>query len=499
MASLFMLVRTGPEASPDDQFIAQERSIKCSGDYYWGEAVGDSLAQTRVIAKKEAVLSISQTVRVSESVQGTGKHGDGPQDGVYANLKSFSQVRIQGINFIDSRRNGKHHVIAYISKADFSRSLEAIAIEVREFMRLARDHLLKNDTSSAMYAYYCAYLTTLMSPFPVPYGNGQEKSAHADIRPFLFDNVSAYLSRLTVSAGNPRIDRTFDLIAVPILVRSGGKPVSGVSIRFDNPDGSDRTLERGKTDLYVYAPPSERSRIVTVVCSISLDSRNAPPGLADIHSNAGILVKHQVNIDFSSVIGIDFSTEKNAHGGCVFTPQLKNLSISRLEWNFGDGKTSVDYSPTHVFTGGNDCMVSLTVNSSPDLTASRWLHAGDCNPAAPSTVPESEKPDNRPAQTVPMPANVPQPIRALAAVRTFQEFVRLANDHLSKNAIVYGPKTTFFNPSECFVFIFDYNNHALLAVLDKGTDKRLDLLTGGTIDRFEDAYKHQLSLWVEVY
>jgi hypothetical protein len=490
----FALLACASDGSAPDPGSDLERSIKCSGTYYWGEAVGDSLEQTRAVAKKEVVLSISQTVRVSESVQASPHDGTAPE-AFRASTRSFSQVRIQGIGYLDSRRNGKYRILAYIPKEEFRRSLDRIAVEVKERMRIARTHLREKDTSGAMFSYYCAYLTTVMSPFPVRYESREDNAAFDDIRPFLFEKVATFLSRMEISAGSPRIDHTFDLIAIPVQVRFGGKPVGGISVCLDNPEGSARTMENGSADLFLYAAPSVRTRGYTIWCAFAFDERNSPPELVDIHSNTGIHAKRRIEVDFSDIIGIDFSVEKGKNSCWVFTPRLKHLSVSSVEWNFGDGRISTDFSPCHVFGNPGTYTVSLTINDSPDLTRSRRIHEGAEGAGTEKPFDTLEQRSGRAG----IPPDVPPVIGALAAAENFNQFVGLLDKFKSKNTLVHGSKAAFFDPSQCYVFIFDRDTKTLLAVMGKGADTRTDLLSGKRAGDFEIMYKNQLLLWVEVY
>lgn len=64
---------------------------------------------------------------------------------------------------------------------------------------------------------------------------------------------------------------------------------------------------------------------------------------------------------------------------------------------------------------------------------------------------------------------------------------------------MFGTKSTFLAPSECYVFIMDKDTRSLIAVLDRGDEKRTDILTNTIISDFENKFKQKLSLWVEVY
>jgi hypothetical protein len=82
-----------------------EREIKTSGNYFWGQAIDDSLEKAKLEARNDLMSNISDNINNSPS------------------LNSNSDIFVNGIKYASFTRGSKLRVLSYILKSDVSNIL----------------------------------------------------------------------------------------------------------------------------------------------------------------------------------------------------------------------------------------------------------------------------------------------------------------------------------------------------------------------------------------
>ena len=143
---------------------------------------------------------------------------------------------------------------------------------------------------------------------------------------------------------------------------------------------------------------------------------------------------------------------------------------------------------------GMVCVVAWIAKDSVFVTTQRPL-----NPPQEPVVTPPTSTNEKPSVTTPNPSantnKVDDPVlQELMSCKTYKEVNKVAN----RRGFVKGDFNTsdgFDRPDLCLIAIFD-SNWALVALLDKGSSSRMDLLSGQTIQNPETHYRNKgYTIW----
>jgi hypothetical protein len=462
-----------------------EQEIKLSGYYYWGEGEHEVEENARSAAIQDMLFKIQVTVH-SELTTVTEESDQGIRDDARSVVQAHTSMRLKGLNFYTTTRRGRYRVIAYIAKSDYARGIDLMAAEIAADAAGAELDEQQSGLPTAIMTYYLTYLKTFQCPKAIHFitQNGMQ---YDNLQIFLKNRIESYLSALDIRTGDVTIDASIPMITIPVHVRYQGKPLSRLTARLDHPDGADMPIVDGKTRFYLYTLPSRIKEEYQIFTAIHLDPKTTPEDLLAMHLSFPLTYPKKISLDFTQIIKLDFNVYRQASGAMLFNPVYKNISISALSWDFGDGESSTDQKPLHRYEEEKEHIVSLTFNNNPALRIMKTL-----SPDGKTTPYASSQPEPQPKISSPV-------LKDLSLSRTYEELSRKLILYKKKHQLMYGKESTFLKPENCYIFVVNPQTKEVIALLDQGMNTRQNMLTGEMVDNISRHYRGMVSIFTEVY
>jgi len=197
-------------------------------EYYYGDGYGASIEEANANAARTLTQSI-QTYIQSEQIHLTQETTSTLVDTFTSRTKLESNVYIQDLVLINLGMVGEtHHVLAYISKEDFTAGIQRQKDRIRALVAQAENVRLRADIGSAIRDAYWAYL--LSHTVPDTLDLGFDTHITYDPKLDLLFYMKKLLSDLTFSA-SPAMKSGMSII-VPINVTYKHKPVRSLELEY---------------------------------------------------------------------------------------------------------------------------------------------------------------------------------------------------------------------------------------------------------------------------
>ncbi len=486
---------------PQDAF-----EIKTSDAYKWAVGEGATSAEARENAKKELLNSIVTNVISAVSTSETeilSEESTNYNALFNSYTKTYSKLRLKNLKVMDQEPDGnRFYAMAYILVSDYEASISEVKVEIREMVRLAENMETAEGLIQAFYNYYLAYLNTFFSPEPVSYYSAISSDSVVSVRILLENKLRSFLGSLKIIPGQPFLTPGLEeQIEIPVSVFYKTTPAAKIAIKIDNADSPQRIIRGGKANLILYSQPSGKKQNLRLLLSPAFEEESE---LKELHQQFGLTEKIEVLADFSNIVKADFSIKEESNTVYAFTSEIKNLSISKTEWNFGDGTSSEDLDPKHLYKSPGLYNVTLQINSDPQLKITKQV-----NVAGGETVSLPPKAESKPAEKEPSTTEKPPAVivnktaedmsEAVLRVTRFRDVINILDGYKARGLLSYGKKAAFVSPENCYVIIFHPVTGEMKAFLVPGNDGRQDLVTGNTVSLLSNSYKGMASIWVEVY
>lgn len=470
-------------------YAQNERDIKLSGNYYWGEGTHKSEVNAKNMALQDMMFKIQVTIS-SEVMTKEQQINDQYSEEAKSIVKATNTLSLQGVDFFIKTKRGNTVAIAYISKVDYQKSIEAISDEIRsKVTSLELDE--KKGQKSIVEDYYTIYLRTFQCPEPINYTTlkGQQ---YPDIQIYLKNKVENWLANLTIETEKVAIDPSIPMITIPVIIKDRNQPANEIIARLNSDDGADMEVVDGNVQLFRYTLPSAYKEDYDVVLSINPDLKNRN-GLQQLHENFQITQTKKINLDFTNLIKTGFNVYKQASGALLFKPVHTNLSISSLFWDFGDGESSEMQNPLHKYNDNGAHKVTLTFNNNPELVVSKEVNV------------DGKTQDMQHVENAKHPKEKWKPIfnsniiKDLSESENYNNLAKKLGHYKKRRKIMYGKESDFVNPANCYIFIVHPQTKNIYAILNKGENQRQNLLTGENISDIGAKFRGMVSIYVEAY
>ncbi len=476
-------------------FSQTEREVKLSGKYHWGEAIGksDDIEALKRSAKEDLLFKISSVVTLSNQLDldENQKHAT---DEFHQTTRTVTKLHLLNLKYLGPIKVGsKIRIVAYISNEDYQRSLNNLKTEIKDMIKIAETTEKKEGLGAAVTEYYKAYLKCAFSPDPIEYQSVLHKTNLGDVRPFLRAKIKEYLSKISLRPLAPSMDAAGKgTVHIPINAQAGAKPATGCAISVLGQEQQFFRIINGRAIMSKEELPMQRKEVIPVSLCLYLGDNGDFPELCDLAESERICVENKITVDYTPVIKLDFTVQPQGEGTYLFTPVVKNIKLTSVRWEFGDGNASEEMNPTYSYKQHGIYDVTLTLNQQNDLQVSRAV-AFQTQLATETSAPERESGLDQVTE------QERETLDRLLTRTSFNELMKELKLHKYKGALVYGKKKAFPHPEECYVFIVNPQNKAVVAVLTPGLNKRSDLISHQVIKDIGSRYKTMVAIWVKLY
>ncbi len=279
LACTFSAAGKKPNEPQAPEWVKMKPAV--SGYYVGVGSASVSTKDYREKAKEKALADMTSDIELKIASQSLFERLD--QNGDYSetyrnDIRSESSAWLEGYELADTYSDGKNYYVQYrLSKADFDRIRRE---RVKKATTIAGDYLHKGRAAhSAGRVLDAVELYVAGIKAIEPYGNERPEATvdgnTVNLASELIYSLTGLFSRLELIPTPEEVTVTpfqREVIPVKILVRSDGRPATGMKLkaRFSNGDGnisvSDRTDADGSTDIImreISAKPQHRDLVVS--------------------------------------------------------------------------------------------------------------------------------------------------------------------------------------------------------------------------------------------
>lgn len=498
-----------------------EYDIRMSGDYYWGEAVSLDRSEAVSLARSDLIGRIV-TIVVADQTHGITEDDEEFSTFYASATRTISRMELRGLDHkVSERRDGSFSALAWLHRDDYNRSIE---IERERQLGLAAHaaQIEREDgLNRAIPFLYRAFLSTYY--FPEPLYLRDESGRSIEAREYYRRKLDRWAAGIEVTAGRPDggvMPGDVVEIGIPLQFYSAGQVASDVEVGLDIAGYGARQTTGGQTRLFLERLPNKLQEDHAIRFRPALEDTRANRDWMVLAGEAGPFYRRNISIDFSPIVTVDFDAQRIADNTYRFTNRIENLSISHIEWDFGDGTSSHEWNPAHQFAGLDPApVITLRLNRDPDLEIRKELTPRGLRPVARDPRPRERTVSARDRETPP-PDRVAMPdpsvrqtfswnrpgltpekrrfLRELSSQTDAGEILRSLQTHARSLDLQYGNRSVIRLESDSFVVIVDPQNYDVKAFLSPVQDGgRFDLLSGRRIINFEETYRGLGSVWIE--
>ncbi|MCK6602913.1 MAG: hypothetical protein L6Q77_13940 [Bacteroidetes bacterium] len=465
--------------------FAQELNLK-QNDFFMGEAIGTDSAQLKMEARKELILSIQNILSV-ESSSTTAETERGISSSIKQKINSWSWVRLSGISFSSfDLPDGKVKVIAWISKSDYRKSMDDLAGELITAWELASEREKTAGLSSVIPDYYLIYLKSWYSPEPVRTAGIQ------DLKSWTAGKIKGFLKDVLISQGDLKADDGDETsFEIPLQFSYEKKPVSGLTFREETESLTPRPVTDGRGLLVSHSFPSSGEKIFRLRLTPAFDPKSSGGELDEILTLFPLEESRTVTADFTALIEVDFTVTRLENDVLLFKPVIKNLSVSSLEWDFGDGSRSYEQAPRQIYLDQTQhYTVGLLVNKNKRFSVTKTLSGtGTLVSVEKAQVPagsgaKSEK------------TGPGDPKKLLLSEKQAESLLSLLEGYREAGKLVFGSKKDFLFPEKCWVVVYHPETKEIKGWLEPADGGYRDVTTGRKTSGLKD-YKGLSAIYID--
>lgn len=479
------------------------QTLSSSDQYFSASGQGQTEEEAKTSATSSLISQISSYVTTRTDMT-TSMENQVAQQTLVNLSTSRSQLRLDGLKYevcSSNRRTDKTiTVLAYISKEDLEKSAELVAKEVISYMTfISTKRALNIDYTSDAYQ---AFLATFFSPYPIPYQDGNDQIDN--LKTHLERQIRDYFNKVEVICTHVDVDPLYPqdhLILTLNLTNS-----KDLNLRYDLEISSlnaKAQIDNLGGKVAVILQPISRNEVLKG--KLSLKSSQLPGNLEEISKLVSITREIEFNVDFSSIIQIDFDIRDEGEY-FKLVPKLKNISVKNMEW-FSKGQLlSLEQSPRILKNEfGSDIL--LKINKQENLIAKKNtvnLNRGDPI-LKESTKPKPLAPDNQGYRSeISKPAKPGDAESAFSKIqpeklKDFKSLQVYLEELKSSGRVVYGKKSDFIYPDKCWVVLVNPDSRLIEYVLAPISNGKKDINKGIIYQDFESQLKGLVAIWVEFY
>ncbi|MCG8373145.1 MAG: PKD domain-containing protein [Balneolales bacterium] len=486
-----------------------EVEIKLSGDFYWGEGFGGDRETAINNAKRDLIEKLIVRV-VSDGVLIESETDNTYSSEFESSTSTMSRMQLRGLEYLppNERPNGTWEVIAFVSKSDFE---ESMSIE-EERLLLGLEQALNDEKEGRLDAAIPQYFDLLASTyfFPTPFFTNEEQhGTQAELQSFLRSRINSWINELTINVTEVKslstannIEFYYDLEAT-----YNDNETGFLTISFNRPGYASHQIRDGKVEVFSDILPDEivENYVFTLTPVIPETLDEDKIGILE-----EILPSRElsIEIDFSDVIEIDFTVEETEENTFTFIPEVKNISVFDLEWDFGDGTTSSASSPTHQFSSlRSPKNVVLTINQSEELSVTKILSVNGLQATEPEernpidqNDPEITNTINDIIEAFVVPFSQKTFIDNVIQMKDGQNLTTYLNRLLREDRIFLGRSGDVEDTDKSYLAVINPDNRSVIAILSPvKSGFRTNLSTNTAVDdsKLSETFRGYGSIWFQ--
>ena len=344
-----------------------------SGNYHWGEGYAETREESVRSARVDLIEKL--VVVIDSEVRSEVEETDEIFRSEFASrTRSLSRMQLRGLNYKNlERRDGTWRTIAYISKEDYQNTLD---IERNKLTSLLNQAVQSERISGLLQAVpMYAELWVERQFYPIPfYTSAEAHGEETELESFMRSRFREWMDNIQVKVLNVEVYGDSDLHETNIALELtyNGMPVNHLMVGYDRSGYGLMEVVDGVVNVFIDLLPDAPE--VTYRLVFQPKYRGSDTELQVIAELTLPQVRRRITANVLSQIDLDFSVTRIGTGGYQFNPDIRNLAVSELRWDFGDGRSSTQSAPRHVFADTDKShIVTLTANRNNQLVTRREL------------------------------------------------------------------------------------------------------------------------------
>lgn len=486
-----------------------EIDIKLSGNYYWGSGYGDNREAAINNAKKDLIEKIIVRVE-SDATLSENASDDSFSTSYQSNTSTSSRLEFRGLDYLPPKEkpNGSWEVIAYVSKTDFENSMALEGSRLLSALDQALADEQAGNLASAIPMVLDIFASTYFYPTPF-YTDSSRHGSTTELRAFLSAKINSWLNSSDIIQTKIRsfsTSRNIELY-IDLSLSHLDHPLENVYLRIKKTGYAQEIVRKGSISIFTdMAPESLKKEYVFEMGYVIPE--NLDEDKINILEQTLPTREVSIEVDFSEVISINFTAERQDDDTFKFIPEVQNLNVYSLEWIFDGANSTTDTSPEHTFSSLSDTpLIELRVNESEYLMVRKRINSegklvrAEKKPANPSQN-ETATVTNDTAQE----AVYKIPFRHSSYVNNAIRLPKYdqLNDYLQRlsnqGVIDYGNSRMMPDPDKAYVVIVNPETKMAVTIMSPVLNgKRFNLRTNAHIDKanLRDEFKGLGSLWFQ--
>lgn len=498
--SAFLVMFCVEKVIAQSQITAKE--IKVSGKYKFGDGFASELDVARDNAKRNLVLGISAYIS-TETELIEQESGSNYISDYRSNVTVESEMNIEGLRYHEEkRRDGTWRVIAYVSNEDFENMIENI--RRRMFLKLenALHYENINNYNRAIALFYEIFAETPSLPVKL-FTDSEKHGAELELQQYARERLVQWLDAIEINVEGVRDGSGGDNVElyIDLSFYYRGQAVEYLNVNLNRPGYGAISVENGEAELFSMIPPEKKLEDVNIRLEINPPQLMISDEMRNKASNISPKRNKSILVDFTDVIKLDFEIDSLGENQYLFIP-MTNLSVTNVDWNFGDGSRSTDAQPTHTYINmRHPRRVTLRFNGSQELEVTKTIRSsGNILRVENPRDAIRAQPLNRAGYFVPFQHR--EYIERIAGMKNLAALVSYVYRLMDSDIIVNAGTEENVRVDHCYIIITNPETELVEAVLSPvRSNARYDIMSEQFLrfdkDRWVESFRGYRPLYVE--
>lgn len=484
-------------------------SISVSQDIYY-EGLGESTDLKE--AQKNALANLSESIQVSIislfNRVITEENLTITKDYTKNQVESYSAISLRNVEFIKLKRKKLWVVTARVYRGEVDKIFLERKSDIRSLIHTAKQAEKNGNISAALKNFYWAYLLSCSIPDTL-YTFFPQEAMQGNARTILIPKIEKIIKKINLNIENSYID--MGEFIVKLKVDYMNEPVQELYLSYYDGKYQD-WVEVSNGFCYLTQSGDFSSDQIALNIQVEYQFKEAMEQNRNVlQVSRGIEIPNinnniSISLDLSDYIQYDFKIQKRDKNVIYFKPELKNISVSSIEWDFGNGKTSNIMNPIHTYSKRRNYKVSMMLNNNPKLKVVKMVDLlnGDTKIEREREIVQepiiifadkelkTKKEDNIISQPV---------LKELVKLRDLTELREFLSESNRYGKLIYGNSDDFENKEGLHTVVVDIDTNEILGIMyfTKGTF--VNVKDDNRTRSLKDTYtgKKIAAIWIEVF